>query len=55
MAVDTRPAATRPESDIYSALIVIATIVVAAATIFMWWRSHELFGSWLPLGRTIVP
>jgi hypothetical protein len=37
-----------PESDIYTVLVIIATILVAASTIFLCVRSEQLFGSWNP-------
>lgn len=38
------------DSDIYTVLVVVATVFVAAATIFMMVRSNALFGVWHPLG-----
>lgn len=40
----------QPESDIYTILTVIATIIVAAATVFLCVRSNQLFGLWHPFG-----
>lgn len=37
--------ASRPDSDVYSVLLIIATLFVAAATIFLCVRSSQLFGS----------
>lgn len=42
------PAGVRPDSDIYTVLLIIATILVAAATIFLVVRSQQLFDSWNP-------
>jgi hypothetical protein len=36
---------TRPDSDVYSVLLIIATLFVAAATVFLFVRSTQLFGS----------
>lgn len=43
-----RPAGTKPDNDIYTVLLIVATILVFAATIFMGVRSDELFGTWNP-------
>ncbi len=48
--MEPRGTPTKPDSDVYTALIVIATLFLMTATIFMWVRSQELYGSWLPLG-----
>jgi len=42
------PAGTAPESDIFTVLIIIATVFVAVATIYTCVRANELYGSWLP-------
>jgi len=39
---------TPPESDIYTVLIIFATVLVIGATIFLAMRSQQLFGSWNP-------
>lgn len=38
----------KPESDVYTMLLMIATLFVLVATVFLCIRSNELFGSWLP-------
>ncbi len=43
-----RPAGAKPDNDIYTVLLIVATILVLAATIFMGVRSDELFGTWNP-------
>jgi len=44
-----RPAdAGKPESNVYTVLLIVATILVAAATVFLVVRSQQLFGSWNP-------
>ncbi len=40
----------KPESDIYTVLLAIATVFVLLGTIFVSIRSHQLFGHWLPIG-----
>lgn len=42
-----RPAAS-PENDVYTVLLMFATILVAGATIFLAIRSQDLFGTWNP-------
>jgi len=42
------PAGGRPEHDVYTVLLMLATLVVAAATVFLGVRSAQLFGSWNP-------
>ncbi len=39
---------TPPESDVYTVLLILATVLVAGATIFLAMRSQQLFGSWNP-------
>jgi uncharacterized membrane protein len=43
-----RPADDQPENDVYTILLMIATIMVAAVTVFLAVRSQALFGSWNP-------
>ncbi len=40
---------SKPTNDIYTILLMVATILVAGATIFLANRSAVLFGSWNPL------
>ena len=42
------PASGRPQNNIYTVLLILATIVVAGATIYLAIRSQQLFGSWNP-------
>ncbi|MCH7995176.1 MAG: hypothetical protein IIB57_12140 [Planctomycetes bacterium] len=42
------PAGMAPDSDVYTVLLIVATIVVGTATVFLCVRSQELFGSWNP-------
>jgi len=41
------PAST-PDSDVYTVLLIIGTILVATGTVFLCMRSQELFGTWNP-------
>ncbi|MGB2986550.1 MAG: hypothetical protein WBE26_11785 [Phycisphaerae bacterium] len=40
----------QPENDVYTILLILATVVVAGATFFLAVRSQQLFGSWSPFG-----
>jgi hypothetical protein len=42
------PLGAQPEHDVYTVLVILATAVVAAATVFLAVRSQQLFGSWNP-------
>ena len=44
------PVTGEPEDNVYTGLLIIATLLVAAATIFLAVRSQQLFGSWNPFG-----
>lgn len=46
-----RPAGATPESNVYTVLLVVATLLVAAATVFLAVQSQTLFGSWNPFSR----
>ncbi len=41
-------AAGQPENDIYTVLVILATILVAAASVYLCIRSQQLFGHWNP-------
>ena len=43
-----RSAGGKPESNVYTVLLLIATLLVAGATVFLAVRSQQLFGSWNP-------
>lgn len=43
-------APSKPQSDIYTILLAIATAFVLIATIIISIRSQQFFGSWLPFG-----
>jgi hypothetical protein len=42
------PVGGRPEADVYSVLLIVATAVMIAATIYLAARSSQLFGHWNP-------
>lgn len=43
-----RSAGGQPENNVYTVLLIVATILVGAATAFLAIRSQQLFGSWNP-------
>ena len=43
-----RPAGDQPENNVYTVLVIIATVVLAGATVFLAVRGQQLFGSWNP-------
>ena len=40
----------RPESDIYTVLLAIATVFLLFGTVFVSIRNQQLFGTWVPIG-----
>ena len=38
----------RPESDIYTMLLIVATIFLVIGTVFVSVRAQDLFGNWMP-------
>ena len=42
------PAGVSPESDIYTVLLITATLMVAGAVVFLAMKNQELFGTWNP-------
>lgn len=42
------PAGQKPENDVYTVLLILATVLTAGATIYLAMRSQALFGSWNP-------
>jgi hypothetical protein len=44
-----RPADVRPRSNIYTVLVIVAFVLVTAATAYLAARSQQLFGTWNPL------
>lgn len=43
-----QPVSDKPEDNIYTVLLILATVLVAAATVFLAVRTQQLFGSWWP-------
>ncbi len=39
-----------PASDVYTSLLIIATVFMILGTVFLAWKSSVLFGTWLPTG-----
>ncbi|MFH0981510.1 MAG: hypothetical protein V2A79_08225 [Planctomycetota bacterium] len=44
------PTPTSPQSDVYTILVIIATLFLVVATVFISVQAQQLFGRWLPLG-----
>ncbi len=44
------PKGTQPENNIYTILLMLATVLVAAATVYLASRSQHLFDTWSPFG-----
>ena len=42
------PSGQKPENNVYTVLLVIATVLVACATVYLAIRSQQMFGSWNP-------
>ena len=42
------PSEYQPESNIYTVLTIVATVFLAAGTIYVAFRAQTLYGSWLP-------
>lgn len=38
----------RPDNNVYTILVIIATVVVGGGAIYLALRSQQLFGSWNP-------
>lgn len=43
-----RPAGGRPDHNVYTVLVILATLITGGATVFLALRSQALFGSWSP-------
>lgn len=43
-----RPAGSQPDHNIYTVLVILATLITGGAVIFLAIRSQALFGSWNP-------
>ena len=48
------PAPDRPENDIYTILLAVASLFMLIAVVFISVRSQQLFESWLPFGGVPV-
>ena len=46
--VGGQPEKTQPRSDVYTVLLIIATVFVALGTAYLAFRSQDLYGTWLP-------
>lgn len=44
------PAGGNAENGIYTVLVILATAMLGAATIYLAVRSQQLFGTWNPFG-----
>jgi hypothetical protein len=44
------PAGGKPENGIYTVLLILATVMLGAATIYLAVRGQQLFGTWNPFG-----
>ena len=42
------PSGTTAENSVYTVLLILATVLVAGATVFLAIRSQQLFGDWNP-------
>ncbi|GJM25585.1 MAG: hypothetical protein DHS20C16_20000 [Phycisphaerae bacterium] len=45
---DTGQSDLRPNSNVYTVLVIVATIFLLAATVFMSMKAQELYGNWIP-------
>jgi|CXWL01.1.fsa_nt_gi hypothetical protein len=43
-----RPAGSQPEHNIYTVLVILATLITGGATVFLAIRSQTYFGTWYP-------
>jgi hypothetical protein len=46
------PVGQKPENNVYTALLILATVLVAGATIYLAMRGQQLFGDWNPFSAT---
>ena len=44
------PAGSGPGNNVYTVLLILATVVVVCATLYLAVRSQQLFGHWSPFG-----
>ena len=47
-----RPAGATPENNVYTVLVILATVLVVGATIYLAMRNQHLFGAWNPFTGT---
>lgn len=45
------PAGYRAGNDVYTVLLILATVLVVGATIYLSIRGYQLFGSWNPFTK----
>lgn len=50
LSMSEQPAGGQPEHSVYTVLLILATVIVAGATVYLAVRSQQLFGSWNPFG-----
>lgn len=46
------PGDVKAEHNVYTVLLILATVLVAGATIYLAVRSQQLFGDWNPFSAT---
>ncbi len=52
MADTSQPGKIRVSAptSIYTVMVIVATLFMIVGTVFLAWKSNELFGNWLPTG-----
>ncbi len=45
---DSGPSDLRPDSNVYTVLVIVASIFLIAATVFTSVRAQALYGNWMP-------
>ena len=48
MIMGERPAGAQPENNVYTILLMIASLLVVGATVYLAVRCQQLFGTWNP-------
>lgn len=43
-----RPSLAQPEHNIYTVLVVLATLITGGGVVYLAIRTHALFGTWSP-------
>jgi len=46
-----RPAGAQPENNVYTILLITASLFLIGATVYLVVRSQQLFGTWNPFLR----